>query len=250
MCQICGQPVYIPCSCNTSPCVQTPQPCCPDTTGCPVQLDFTCVIYHKSNNELTELDGLGLTNGVTLEAFAHAVDEFVKQLNVPDWELSYLRGVPNSYTIDNLEQFGEAVDDELQDLQTQITALVSAGNTPITEIASNSIDLVLSGTLNHSIQANAKISAIAPNLLTIQADGLHAAAQTLNVNVGAKTLSISDGNTVSLAGLLSGVSGFIGNVTADPGSPLDGQYWFRTDLPVANGLRIQLNGSVRTIPTT
>lgn len=41
-----------------------------------------------------------------------------------------------------------------------------------------------------------------------------------------------------------------GEVNADPVSPSNGDYWFRTDLLPANGLRMQLNGSVRTIPTT
>jgi hypothetical protein len=44
--------------------------------------------------------------------------------------------------------------------------------------------------------------------------------------------------------------GYLGEVTSDPVGAVNGQYWFRTDLAVANGLRIKLNGSVRTIPTT
>lgn len=43
---------------------------------------------------------------------------------------------------------------------------------------------------------------------------------------------------------------FKGNVTADPSDLNDGDYWFRTDLLPANGLRIQVDGTVRTIPTT
>lgn len=43
---------------------------------------------------------------------------------------------------------------------------------------------------------------------------------------------------------------FKGNVTADPTDTNDGDYWYRTDLPAADGLRIQVNGTVRTIPTT
>lgn len=41
-----------------------------------------------------------------------------------------------------------------------------------------------------------------------------------------------------------------GNVNADPVTTTDGDYWFRTDLPAADGLRMKLNGAVRTIPTT
>lgn len=43
---------------------------------------------------------------------------------------------------------------------------------------------------------------------------------------------------------------FKGNVGADPSDLNDGDYWFRTDLAAANGLRIRVNGTVRTIPTT
>ena len=43
---------------------------------------------------------------------------------------------------------------------------------------------------------------------------------------------------------------FKGNVEADPSDLNDGDYWYRTDLPAADGLRIQVDGSVRTIPTT
>lgn len=44
-------------------------------------------------------------------------------------------------------------------------------------------------------------------------------------------------------------SGYLGEVASDPVSIENGQYWFRIDLPVTDGLRIKLNGSIRTIPT-
>lgn len=251
MCQICGTPVWQPCNCRTIH--YPPQPvsgCCPPSAnGCPVQLDFTCVIYHKNNNELSQLTNLGLTNGATLQQFAEAVDAQMGQLNVPDWNLPFLRNAPNSYTINNLEQFGEAVDTELQDLQDQIDALAASAAVPITPVDSATVNITANGTLNHTVRADVVFSAIADNQAEAQPDGVYVAPQTLSVNVANKTLSISDGNTVSLASLTCGVGGFLGNFTADPDAA-DGQYWFRTDLSVANGLRIRLNGNVRTIPTT
>lgn len=224
--------------------------CCPPSpSGCPVQLDFSCVIYHKSNNELSQLTNLGLNNGATLDQFAVAVDNLLGQLNVPDWSLPFLRNAPNSYTINNLEQFGEAVDTELADLQAQIDALALSAAVPITPVDSATVDITANGTLNHTVKADVKFSATADNQAEALADGVYVAPQTLSINVANKTLSISDGNTVNLASLTCGVGGFLGNFTADP-SAADGQYWFRTDLPVADGLRIRLNGNVRTIPTT
>lgn len=249
MCQTCGVPVWQPCTCSQINYPPQHSGCCPPSpSGCPVHLDFSCVIYHKSNNELSKLTNLGLNNGATLDQFAVAVDNLLGQLNVPDWSLPFLRNAPNSYTINNLEQFGEAVDTELADLQAQIDALALSAAVPITPVDTNSIDLTAVGTLGHTLSANLKISATADNLAQILADGLFVAPQTLSVNVSTKELSISNGNTVSMASIACGVGGFLGNFTADP-TAVDGQYWFRTDLPVADGLRIRLNGNVRTIPT-
>ena len=88
------------------------------------------------------------------------------------------------------------------------------------------------------------------NRLTIQGNGLFSAPQILSVNYGTKELTIVGGNTVSLAALFTPVSGFLGNVTADPATPLDGQYWYRTDIGLASGLKIRLDGTTRTIATT
>lgn len=251
MCQNCGVPVWQPCNCRS---INYPPKsygcgCPPDASGCPIKLDFKCIIYHKDNNQLSELTNLDLTNGATLEQFAVAVDNLIGQINVPDWSLPFLRNAPNSYTINTLEQFGEAVDTELADLQAQITALAASAAVPIVPVDSNSIDITANGTLNHTVRADLKISATANNQSQVLSDGLFTSAQTLSVNTSTKELSISDGNTVSLASLTCGVGGFLGNFTSDPVAA-NGQYWFRTDLPTADGLRIRLNGNVRTIPTT
>jgi len=207
-------------------------------------LDFKCVIYHKDNNEISQLTALGLSNGSTLELIIEAIDDQLEQLNVPDWSLPYLRA---SYLINSLQQFGEAVDDEFADIQSQVTALGVLINTAIVANDSATIDFTTSGTLNHTITASVKVSATAGNTLQALGDGLFVPVPTLSFNASTKVLTIVGGNSQDLSSVYTG---FLGNVTSDPVSSSDGQYWFRTDLPVADGLRMKLNGSVRTIPTT
>jgi hypothetical protein len=201
-------------------------------------------LYHKDNNEISQLTALGLSNGATLELIVEAIDDKLEQLNVPDWDLPYLR---SSYLINSLEQFGEAVDTEFADIQGQVTALGLLINTSIVANDSSTIDFSTSGTLDHTITASVKISATVGNTLQELVDGLFVPVPTLSFNATTKVLTIVGGNSQDLSSVYTG---FLGNVVADPVSSLDGQYWFRTDLPAADGLRIKVNGSVRTIPTT
>lgn len=148
------------CSCQTTNSSCIPKPCGCDASGCIVKLDTTCIIYHKNNNEQTELTNLELQNGATLELILNTIDDYVGQVKANNWTFPILVD-ELGYTINTLQQFAGAVDEQL-------------------------------GLLQH----------------------------------------------------------FKGNVTADPAGTNDGDYWFRTDLLAANGLRIQVNGTVRTIPTT
>jgi len=125
-----------------------------------IKLDTTCIIYHKSNNEQTELDNLDLQNGSTLELILNTIDDYIGQIKANNWNFPILED-ELGYTINTLQQFATAVDEMI-------------------------------GFLEH----------------------------------------------------------FKGNVIADPTGLNDGDYWFRTDLLAANGLRIQVNGTTRTIPTT
>jgi len=68
------------------------------------------VIYHKSNSAVSELDGLNLSNGATLELVIESIDEKIKQLNVIDFDLPCLR---QNYVVNTLQQFIQAVDTEL-----------------------------------------------------------------------------------------------------------------------------------------
>lgn len=231
------------CYSNVCGCHSACDPCA-IPSSCPIQLDFSCVIYHKSNNEVTELDGLNFNNGATLEAVIEAIDEKVKQLTVTDFTLAYLRA---SYVVNTLQQFAEAVDSELSDLSDAIDAATAASGTALTVIDTASIDFTASGTLSHTLTGSVKLStAVSDNLITLQSDGLHVAPQTLSVDYSAKTLTVSTGNTVSFASLLSSSSGWLGNLASDP-SATDGQYYWNTSTPA---LRIKVNGVWRTIATS
>lgn len=237
------------CGCGNQPVYQSVSICdpCNTNTGCPIQLDWDCSIYHKDNNEVTNLTNLGLTNGATLNQFGEAVDTYIGQIKAASFTLPCLR---TSYTINSMQQFAEAVDTQLCQLSTDITAVAASASTPITVVDTQSVDLTVSGTLSHTLQADVKISANAGNRLSIQTDGLFASPMVLSVDYNAKTLSLVGSNTVNLSALFSPVSGFLGNVTVDPTSPLDGQYWYRTDIGLATGLKIRLNGTTRTITTS
>lgn len=241
MCQRCGSPyTFSNCGCNKSTYHSCPPPCpppCPDN-GCPIHLDFKCVLYHKDNNELSKLTNLGLTNGATLQLFAETVDDKFGQINALNYNLPCLR---TDYTISNLKQFAEAVDTELCILKDTIGSITVPA---IVANDSSTIDFTASGTLNHTITAAVKLSTTSPNLISTLSDGLYVAPQTLSVNAAAKELTISNGNTVSLASITCGASGFLGNLATDPSVSSDGQYWYNT---TSGQLKIKLNGTVRQI---
>lgn len=116
-CSRCGQfhDSFSPCGSD---------PCSPIivSSGCPIQLDFSCILYHKNNNQITQLDGLNLSNGTTLELFAETVDEKLKQLDVAGTTLPCLRA---SYVVNNLTQFMTAVDTALCNLQVYLGSFIS-----------------------------------------------------------------------------------------------------------------------------
>ena len=222
-------------------------PC--NDSGCPIQLDSNCVIYHKGNNIISGLINLGLTNGATAQLIFDAIDAQLGNIQAQNYSLPCLRGT-YSYVINNLSQFATAVDTTLCVLNGLVQTALASSTTPITPVNSNSITLTASGTLNHTLRADLNISAASGNQVLVLGDGAFVPAQTLALDYGTNVLSISDGNSVDFTPLLCNPSGWLGNVTADPSVSIDGNYWFRTDLSAANGLRMKLNGNVRTIPTT
>lgn len=215
---------------------------CDECTSCPVQLDTSCVLYHKDNAEISELDGLGLTNGATLELILEALDDKVKELNFSLFNLPVLRA---DYTINNLQQFAQSVDTALGLMASDVAAAVSGSTTPIVASTTSSIAINSTGTQGHTISASVRLSDIAGNLLSLQSDGLYVVPQTLSVNYVTKELAISGGNTISLASLASGASGYLGELASDP-SAINGQYWYNTTDSL---LKIKVNGTVKTIVT-
>lgn len=234
------------CGCGPfpSPCPSFPFPPC-GNNGCPIMLDTNCSIYHLLQSSASRLVNLNLPNGSTLQLILETIDLQLGQINVNAWSLPFLRAVP--YTITTLTQFGQSVDTEFSVVQAQLNILNAQALTPITANDSASIHFVTSGTLNHTITASVKISATVPNTVSIVGDGLLGTPQTLSVDYVNRRLSITDGNTVDFSSLVCAPGGWLGNVTADPAGAADGEYWYRTDLAVNSGLKIKLNGVVKTI---
>jgi hypothetical protein len=235
----------VSCGCNdfpAQPCSPFPPSCGP--FGCPILLDSACVIYHKNMNVQSGLINLNLPNGSTLELILNTIDQRFGP-DVPAWSLPTLRGIFT--TITTLQQFGQDVDTEFGTLIGQITTI--SGSIALTKTDTATLQVVLTGTNNRNISGNVKVSATSGNLLSILSDGLMVTPQTLSIDYTAKTITLSGGAPQELSSLVCGVSGFLGNVTSDP-TAIDGQYWFRTDLSAASGLKIKLNGAVRTITTS
>jgi hypothetical protein len=201
---------------------------------------MACVFYHKDNNKLTELDGLAFTNGATLEIIIEAIDEKIKELNVLDFNLPCLRV---TYVIHTLEQFAEAVDTEICLIKDSVADLTEESATPFIANDSATIDFTTSGTLNHTLTGSVKLSETSGNRLSEEIDGIYVDGQILSIDYDLKTISISDGNTLNFASLMSGTLGFLGNLASDP-SATDGQYWYNTS---SNLLKIKVNGLVKTI---
>lgn len=231
------------CGSFTPPFIQPcpPPPC--NNSGCLIQEDATCILYHKDNATLSQLINLGLPNGSSVSMILEAIDAQLGNLQFQNFTLPCLR-TTFSYVINTGQQFAQAVDTTLCVLNTAIAAATAAANTPNAAIQTNSVHLTLSGTLNRTIRADVNISATANNDLQILSDGLYAQPQTLSANYTTNQLTISNGNTINLPNF---AEGYLGNVTADPGTAVDGNYWWRTD---TLALRIRVNGVIKTITTT
>lgn len=121
MCHVCGQPYNYPCNCVQQvnyPC----NPCTTTPTGCPIQLDSSCVIYHKDNNSTSLLlEGLGLGNGATLQLILETISAEIEQLNFEDLNLPFL---DDTYVINTLQQFGTAVDSQFSAVNDQINDIL------------------------------------------------------------------------------------------------------------------------------
>lgn len=115
----CGDTVqtYSICnSCGSNPCRCQSYEC--SGSICPIQLDSSCVLYHKFNNAASALTSMGISNGATLEFILSVVDSWIAQLKVQTFDLDGLR---ETYVVNTLKQFTEAVDVELTALKESIT---------------------------------------------------------------------------------------------------------------------------------
>lgn len=110
-------------ACTCSNCYQSCQTCtCYVTTGCPLQLDSECVLYHKNNSEVSELTNLGIANGTTLEYILEVIDTKINNSgsNILNYNLPCLR---ETYTVNTLQQFMESIDDFLCVLSDKIEVI-------------------------------------------------------------------------------------------------------------------------------
>lgn len=247
MCFRCGLPAYRPCGCNTINYPQQYSPCA-NPGPCPTKLDAQCVIYHLQNNTITELINLGLGNGATLELILNTIDTYIGQVKPATWNLPCLRDPDGlNFTINNLQQFSEAVDVTLCNLQDQIDTLAETASLPITVNDTLTVHINASGTLNHTLSADVQVSEASGNTLAIIADGLVVPAQTLQPDYDNKQLGISNGNTINMSGFFCDTIVWLGNVATDPVSASDGQYWYNT---TSTSLKIKVNGTVKTISIT
>lgn len=212
-------------------------PCATDT-GCALQLDFSCIIYHKSNNAISNLTCLELTNGATLNQFAEAVDSYICQIKVAQYNLPCLTTTLD-YTITNLKQFAEAVDTEICLIEADITTINGILAAGITKIDSNSINL--SGT-GFSLQADVILDPAANNRLTVSGAGALVSPQILVPNYVDKTLMISGANNVvQMASFFGTTPGYLGSFTgSDPTGLIAGQSWHRTD---GSLMKFRINGT-------
>jgi hypothetical protein len=212
--------------------------------GEPFFLDSAQVIYHLGNNQLSNLNNLGFPNGTPLQTILDKIDYFIGFLNITQWTIPNIKTYFPGVNFQNLQQFGQAVDAELGVINSNLATLSGATSTPLTSTNTESITFVLTGVQNKNISGFVNISSSSGNTLILNPDGLFATPQQLNVDYNANTISITDGNTVALP---NNPQGFLGNLSSDPSSPQDGQYWFNTS---SSQLKIRLDGAVRIVTIT
>jgi hypothetical protein len=230
------------CGCGSFPPPFPPQRDC--DRGQPFFLDSAQVIYHLANNQLSNLNNLGFPNGTPLQPILDKIDYFIGFLNITQWNIPNLKTYFPFVNFQNLQQFGQAVDAELGIINANLTALSGATSTPLSSTNTDSFTFVLTGVQNKNISGFVNISSASGQTLILNSDGLYAAPQQLNVDYNTNVISISDGNSVALP---NNPQGYLGNLSADPGSPQDGQYWYNT---TSSQLKMRLDGATRIITIT
>jgi hypothetical protein len=222
------------CGCG-SDCGSFPPPFPPNRGNCGngdrFVLDSASVFYHLFNNQISNLLNLGLPNGTPVQTILDAIDSQLGNINISTWIIPNLKSYFPDISFTNLKAFGQAVDLEFGAINAALVG-ISGSTGPISATNTETIDFTLSGPLNRNISAVVNVSATSGNTLVVEADGLFAVPQQLSVNYST---------------LPSQPAGFLGNVTADPGTPTDGNYWFNT---TSGLLKIRVNGATRVITIT
>jgi hypothetical protein len=229
------------CGCGSFP-PPFPPPNCGDR-GEPLFLDSANVIYHLFNNQLSNLRNLGFPNQTPVQTILDGIDYWIGFLNITQWNIPNLKTLFPQDTFNNLQIFGQAVDAEFGNILASIATISGSSATPNSATNTDSIAFILTGPLNRNISANVLLSAASGNTLSILSDGLFNPPQNLGVNYTNNSLTITGGNTVTLP---NPPSGWLGNVSADPASPQDGQYWYNT---TSSQLKMRANGSTLVITT-
>lgn len=227
------------CGCGSFPPPFPERPCGP---GHPFPLiDAQNVIYHLAMNQLSNLANMGIPNGTPASLIFDTIDGFIGPLLVTNWFIPNVRSTFPQVNFTNVQQFGQAVDSMLGTIFANIATISGTSMIPITATPTPTISWTLTGTLNHNLSANVNVSAASGNTLTVNPDGLFAAPQMLTINYLTNQIGISGGNTVQLP---NAPAGYLGNLSADPGSAVDGNTWYNTS---SNQYKVKVNGAVHVV---
>jgi hypothetical protein len=208
-------------------------------------IDSANVIYHLfPNSGLSNLTNMGLPNGTPAQLIFDTLDGFMGPLLVANWYIPNTRAAFPTVNFKNVQQFGQAVDWEIGTINANIATISGSSLVPITATNTPTLSWNLTGTLNHNLSANVNLSAASGNTLTINDDGLFNAPQQLTINYLTNQIGISGGNTVQLP---NAPAGYLGNLSSDPGTAVDGNTWYNTS---SSQYKVKVNGSVHVITIT
>lgn len=204
-CQTCN---HAPCTCGF-----TAEPYCDqcgDETPCTFKLDAACVFFHWKCTVPGGLPNLGIDCNTSLEEILIILDDLVgNNFNIPfegqesetiSWVMGGIAGHSPTAQVKVSEDEGNIIvihDDGLyasafspgntEQLELLIEELCESSafeacllshETPITPVDTPSVNLSVSGVSDHVLQADVNISALDGNIITIEADGLYASAES------------------------------------------------------------------------
>jgi hypothetical protein len=226
------------CGCNSFPPPFPPQRDCDRDRGGFGPIDSSNVIYHLFQQSLSNLINMELPNGTSAQIIFETIDGYIGPLKVGNWFISNIRTLFPAVNFQNVQQFGQAVDAELGTLIGNINTISGSSMVPLTSTNTESITFNLTGTLNRNISASVNISTSSGNTLILNPDGLFAIPQQLSINYLTNQIGITGGNTVNLP---NAPSGWLGNLSSDPSSAVDGNYWYNTS---SSQLKFKANGII------